>query len=48
MMTALGSIALAALLFAVFGTVRIRPDCGGNCGHCDTVCTAAEVAREDD
>lgn len=48
MMATLGSIALAALLFMVFGTLRIGPGCGGNCGHCDHACSIEEVLHEPD
>ena len=44
-MTTLGSILLAALLFAVFGTVRLRSGCGGDCGHCDHSCDLEEIGH---
>ena len=48
MTATLGSIVLAALLFMVFGTLRIRPGCGGDCGHCDEACGIEEAVHEHD
>ena len=43
MMATLGSIALAALLFALFGMLRFPSGCAGgcagDCGHCGTTYT---------
>ena len=45
MMATLGSIVLAALLFALFGMLRFPSGCAGNCagdcGHCGTVDASA-------
>lgn len=48
MMATLAPIALAALLFVVFGMQRSRPGCGGDCGQCDETCTIREMGNEND
>ncbi len=45
MIQALIAVVLAALLFAVFGLVRLRPGCGGDCAGCDLGCGVKHAAR---
>lgn len=41
-MNTLISILLLGVLFAVFGLVQHKPDCGSNCGGCPTPCDLKE------
>jgi hypothetical protein len=40
------TIALVAVLFAVFGFLRPRAGCGGNCGMCAKSCGSSEPHHE--
>ena len=45
MSTVLAVLGLA-LLFAVFGLVRPRHDCGASCGHCAGSCKYGESRND--
>lgn len=47
MTTILGILACAAL-FALFGVLRQRADCGGSCGACGGHCERRLTATGDD
>ena len=41
-MNTIAAIFLFAALFAAFGFVKHRPDCGSNCGGCSIPCELRE------
>lgn len=47
MITLLGILACAAL-FALFGALHQRADCGGSCGACGGVCARHAAPPGDD
>lgn len=46
MMDAWAGIAIMALLFTMFGFVRHRAGCGGNCGACSGACERRESSDD--
>jgi len=42
-MSTVAAILIFAALFAVFGLLRPRRDCGGDCGACLSVCHSKET-----
>jgi len=47
MIESLAGIAIMAVLFAVFGLVRHRSDCTGNCAGCTGTCDQWEFSDDD-
>ena len=46
MMELASALFVFGILFAAFGLIKHRPDCGSNCGGCSTPCDLKDLVDE--